>query len=66
MSEHAPLSIMFSAGESSGDQHAANLFLELKKRRSDIKGFGMGGTKMAQAGVDINYRPATVRFISRN
>ena len=63
MSEHAPLSIMFSAGESSGDQHAANLFLELKKRRSDIKGFGMGGTKMAQAGVDINYDSAGIGVI---
>ncbi|MDD5411637.1 MAG: lipid-A-disaccharide synthase, partial [Methylobacter sp.] len=46
---------MFSAGESSGDQHAANMFLELRKHQPNIKGIGMGGTKMAQAGVDIRY-----------
>ena len=36
MSSTKPLKIAFSAGESSGDQHAAHLFLEMKKRyRSD-------------------------------
>lgn len=45
MFQKPPLSIMFSAGESSGDQHAANMFLELKKHQPDIKGFGMGAQK---------------------
>ncbi len=55
--------IMFSAGESSGDQHAANMFLELKKYQPDIKGIGMGGAKMAQAGINIRYDSAGIAVI---
>ncbi len=58
-----PISIMFSAGESSGDQHAANMFLELKKHQPDIKGFGMGGAKMALAGIDIRYDSGSIGVI---
>jgi lipid-A-disaccharide synthase len=60
---HLPLTILFSAGESSGDQHAANMFLELKKHQPDIKGIGMGGAKMAQAGIDIRYDSAHIAVI---
>jgi len=63
MLQKSPLSIMFSAGESSGDQHAANMFLELKKHQSDLKGFGMGGAKMAQAGIDIRYDSGSIGVI---
>jgi len=55
--------LLFSAGESSGDQHAANLFLEIKKHQPDIKAIGMGGAKMAQAGVDIRYDSAGIGVI---
>ncbi len=55
--------ILFSAGESSGDQHAANMFLEIKKHQPDIKAIGMGGAKMAQAGVDIRYDSAGIGVI---
>ncbi len=48
-----PYTIMFSAGEASGDQHAADMFVELQKHVADIKGIGMGGTQMRKAGVDI-------------
>ncbi len=61
--QHKPLTILFSAGESSGDQHAANMFLELQKQQPDIKGLGMGGTKMAQAGIDIRYDSANIAVI---
>ncbi|MCK5829574.1 MAG: lipid-A-disaccharide synthase [Methylococcales bacterium] len=54
---------MFSAGESSGDQHAANMFLELKKQMPKIKGIGMGGAKMQQAGIDISYDSAGIGVI---
>lgn len=50
--------VLFSAGEASGDKHAANMFLELKRHQTNItniKGMGMGGTNMAQAGIDIRY-----------
>jgi len=63
MSHLSPLTILFSAGESSGDQHAANMFLELKKNQPDIKGFGMGGAKMAKAGIDIRYDSTGIAVI---
>ncbi|MFZ2407654.1 MAG: lipid-A-disaccharide synthase [Methylobacter sp.] len=63
MSQQKPLKILFSAGESSGDQHAANMFLELKKQQPDIRGLGMGGSKMAQAGIDIRYDSANIAVI---
>ncbi|MFA6164509.1 MAG: lipid-A-disaccharide synthase [Methylobacter sp.] len=63
MSQHTSLTVMFSAGESSGDQHAANMFLELRKHQPDIKGIGMGGTKMAQAGVDVRYDSSSIAVI---
>jgi lipid-A-disaccharide synthase len=55
--------ILFSAGESSGDQHAANMFLEIKKHQPDINAIGMGGAKMAQAGIDIRYDSAGIGVI---
>ena len=63
MSHLTPSTILFSAGESSGDQHAANMFFELKKQRPDIKGIGMGGAKMAQAGIDIRYDSSNIAVI---
>lgn len=58
-----PPTLLFSAGESSGDQHAANMFLELKVQQPTIKGIGMGGVKMAQAGIDIHYDSAGIGVI---
>lgn len=55
--------IMFSAGESSGDRHAANLFLELKKRNPTLKGIGMGSSQMAAAGVGLNVDSAGIGVI---
>lgn len=63
MASDKPLTICFSAGESSGDRHAANMFLEMKNRRPDIQGIGMGGAKMAEAGVDIRYDSAAIAVI---
>ncbi|MEQ1559851.1 MAG: lipid-A-disaccharide synthase [Methyloglobulus sp.] len=63
MIQQKQLSILFSAGESSGDSHAANMFLEIKKHQPDIKGFGMGSAKMAAAGIDIRYDSAKISVI---
>ena len=63
MSQNKPLTVLFSAGESSGDQHAANMFLELRKYRPDIQGIGMGGAKMAQAGIDVRYDSSNIAVI---
>jgi lipid-A-disaccharide synthase len=55
--------ILFSAGETSGDQHAANVFLELQKRHPDINAIGMGSSKMRQAGIDIRYDSSHIGVI---
>lgn len=54
---------MLSAGEASGDQHAASLFLELKKLIPDVRGIGMGGAKMREAGVEIRYDSTAIAVI---
>jgi len=48
----APISILLSAGEASGDMYAARLATALQQR-ADVKVFGMGGPQMRAAGVDI-------------
>lgn len=63
MADSKPLMVMFSAGETSGDQHAAALFAELKARRPDLLGIGMGGPKMAAAGIDIRYDSSQIAVI---
>ena len=54
---------MFSAGESSGDQHAASLFVELKKKHQNVTGIGMGGTKMHEVGIDVRYDSSAIAVI---
>ena len=63
MTDQRAKTIMFSAGESSGEQHAANMFSELKKLLPDIKGIGMGGTKMQQAGIDVRFDSSGIGVI---
>jgi lipid-A-disaccharide synthase len=48
----APIPLLISAGEASGDMYAARLATALKKRL-DLALFGMGGPQMRAAGVDI-------------
>ena len=47
----APIPVLISAGEASGDMYAARLALALR-RRADVELFGMGGPKMREAGVE--------------
>ncbi len=47
--------IMISAGEASGDLHAANLVIALNKIDPTIKVHGMGSDRMREAGVEILY-----------
>ncbi len=47
-----PTQILISAGEASGDMYAARLATALRAR-ADVQLFGMGGTRMRDAGVDI-------------
>jgi lipid-A-disaccharide synthase len=55
--------VLFSAGESSGDQHAAHMFQELQKQCPGVRGIGMGGSKMRQAGVDIRFDSSGIGVI---
>lgn len=55
--------VLFSAGEASGDQHAAHMFLELRKQFPAIRGIGMGGNKMRQSGIDIRFDSSGIGVI---
>lgn len=46
---------MMSAGEASGDMHAAAVAAEIKRIRPDAEIFGMGGELMKKSGVRIIY-----------
>jgi lipid-A-disaccharide synthase len=48
----APIQILISAGEASGDMYAARLARALRAR-ADVELFGMGGPRMREAGVDL-------------
>lgn len=52
MSESHPL-VMLSAGEASGDRHAASLYRELKALMPNVSALGMGSDAMREAGVEL-------------
>lgn len=45
--------VFISAGEASGDLHAANLVRAVRKVSSEVRFIGLGGDKMKEAGVDL-------------
>jgi lipid-A-disaccharide synthase len=47
--------IFFSAGESSGDMHGANLIRALRERDPNVECVGYGGQRMADAGMELKY-----------
>jgi len=49
------MQIFFSVGEPSGDQHAAHLIHELKRRNPRVEARGFGGPLMEQAGCRLDY-----------
>jgi lipid-A-disaccharide synthase len=46
-------SILIIAGEASGDLHGANLVKSLRQQRNDLRFWGIGGNRMAEAGVEL-------------
>jgi lipid-A-disaccharide synthase len=46
------LNLLVSAGEASGDLHGARLLAALRARRPGVAAFGMGGERLAAAGLD--------------
>lgn len=63
MPSNQSFKICFSAGESSGDSHAANLYLELKKNFPKLRAIGMGGAKMSQAGISLCFDSSKIAVI---
>jgi lipid-A-disaccharide synthase len=47
------MQVFFSAGEPSGDLHAANLLRQLRERDPRIQAFGFGGPHLQAAGADV-------------
>jgi lipid-A-disaccharide synthase len=46
------VNLLISAGEASGDLHGARLLAALRRERPDLKAFGMGGERLAEAGLE--------------
>ena len=44
--------VLLVAGEASGDLHAANLLLALRRLAPDVEAFGVGGERLRAAGLD--------------
>ncbi|MFA5038218.1 MAG: lipid-A-disaccharide synthase [Candidatus Omnitrophota bacterium] len=45
--------ILIVAGEASGDLHAANLLKEIRRINPEIHAFGLGGSRLREAGAEI-------------
>jgi lipid-A-disaccharide synthase len=46
------MNILISTGEASGDLHGARLLAALRRERPDLRAFGMGGERLAEAGLE--------------
>jgi lipid-A-disaccharide synthase len=46
------VNLLISAGEASGDLHGARLLAALRRERPDLTAFGMGGERLAAAGLE--------------
>ncbi len=46
------MNLLISAGEASGDLHGARLLRALRQARPDVSAFGMGGERLAAAGLE--------------
>lgn len=56
-------SVLIIAGEASGDLHGAALVKELKKLNSEISFFGIGGSRMKEAGLELIYHSDRMSFL---
>ncbi|MEW6765394.1 MAG: lipid-A-disaccharide synthase [Pseudomonadota bacterium] len=48
-----PPLVMLSAGEASGDKHAAAVFKAMQERMPGLRGIGMGGAAMRESGIEL-------------
>jgi lipid-A-disaccharide synthase len=57
------MNLLISAGETSGDLHGARLLGALRTRRPDVRAFGMGGARLAGAGLDAIVRSEALSVV---
>ncbi|MCS7306689.1 MAG: lipid-A-disaccharide synthase [Thermoguttaceae bacterium] len=62
-SRDKPLRVFFSAGEPSGDIHAANLIRQLQAQWPSVEAVGFGGPRMAQAGANLHIDLTQLAFM---
>ncbi|MCF8025376.1 MAG: lipid-A-disaccharide synthase [Desulfobacteraceae bacterium] len=55
--------VMIIAGETSGDNHGSRLVREMAAKAPELEFFGIGGTRMRQAGVEILTDAATLSVV---
>ena len=48
--------VFFSVGEASGDQHAAHMIAEIRRRRTDFECIGFGGPEMRAVGCRVDFQ----------
>lgn len=55
--------ILIVSGEPSGDLHASNLVKELKKLKSGLEFFGLGGSLSKESGVEIDFDISSLAIV---
>lgn len=58
-----PAKIMLIAGEASGDLHGGKLVAALRQQRPELELFGVGGERMAAAGMELYYHVNDLAYI---
>ena len=57
------MNLLLSAGEASGDLHGARLLKALQLRHPGLTAFGMGGARLAEAGLDMVVRSEALSVV---
>ena len=55
--------LLMVAGEVSGDSHGADLLAALRRRRPTLEAFGMGGSELRRAGLDVVARSSDISVV---
>ena len=58
-----PAKVMLIAGEASGDLHGGKLVAALRQQQPDLEVFGVGGERMAAAGMELFYHVNDLAYI---
>lgn len=55
--------LLVVAGEVSGDQHGARLYTALERSIPDLQGFGLGGSALSEAGLELTARSSDIAVV---